>query len=117
MLSLKYMIRNYIRSDQHDSNKGFAFFLKEYIRRQDKKNSEFAKEISISAVELSQLVNKHRDPNLKIIVRLAAHSNQNFPAIMWFNLYSKDKTVELLENEKLRETQKKYVKKVLGFEF
>jgi plasmid maintenance system antidote protein VapI len=117
MLSLKYLIKNYLNSNQYDSEKGFAFFLKEYIQRQNKKNSEFAKEISISAVELSQLVNSHRDPNLKIIVRLAAHSNQNFPAIMWFNLYSKDKTVELLENKKLQQSEKKYVKKGLGFSF
>jgi len=117
MISLKYLIRDYIRSEQFDSEKGFAFFLREYIKRQNKKNSEFAKEISISAVELSQLVNNHREPNLKIIVRLAAHSNQNFPATMWFNLYCKDKTVELLENKELQEREKKKVKKGLGFVF
>lgn len=115
MLQLKFLIEDYIKSGRYESKQGFAFFLKEYIRRQDKKNSQFAKEISISAVELSQLVNKHREPNWKIIVRLAAHSNQNFPAIMWFNLHMKDKSVELLENEKLAEREGKFVKKGLGF--
>ena len=117
MLQLKYLIEDYIQSDRYDSKYSFAYFLREYIQRQNKKNSEFAKEISVSAVELSQLVNNHRDPNLKIIVRLEAHSNKNFPAIMWFSLYSKDKSVELIQNDELRESERKYVKKVLQFSF
>jgi len=117
LLQLKFLIEDYLKENSFNKEFYFGYFLKEYIARLEKKNKEFANEISVDPTELSQIINKHRKPTEKIIYRLELHSNRNFPAVMWFKLLEKDREYELLHNSAIVENEKKYVNDHLHFSF
>ncbi|GAB4093554.1 hypothetical protein [Flaviaesturariibacter terrae] len=115
LLQLKFIIEDYLSSDTYNSKYHFGFFLKEYIARLEKKNKELASEIDIEPTELSQLINQHREPNEKIIIRLEIHSNKSFPAILWYRLIEKQKEYELMTDDGKRQKEMKHVKQRLEF--
>lgn len=117
LLQLKFLIEDYLKTEDYNQSYTFGFFLKEYISRLDKKNKEFAEEIDIDATELSQIINRHRNPSEKIIIRLEIHSNNNFPALLWLRLLEKEKAYELVHNVQLRKDQAKHVKRKLQLSF
>lgn len=115
LLQLKFLIEDYLQGDSFNKNYDFGYFLREYIARLGKKNKEFAAEIAVDPTELSQVINRHRKPTDKLILRLEIHSNSNFPALMWFKLLEKERVYELLHNNEMIESEKKYVNKKLEF--
>jgi plasmid maintenance system antidote protein VapI len=115
LLQLKFLMEDYIKQVDYKNDYNFSYFLKEYIIRLEKKNKDFAEEIDIDPTELSQIINKHRAPNEKLIIRLEIHSNRNFPAIMWFKLIEKEKVFQLEHDTKLRISENKHVKSRLAF--
>jgi len=115
LMQLKFLMEDYIKETGYRKEYDFSYFLKEYIIRLGKKHKEFAEEMNIDPTELSQIINKHRQPNEKFIIRLEIHSNKNFPAIIWYNLIQKEKTFELLTDQTLRNTERKHVKRKLSF--
>ena len=76
----------------------------------NKKNKDFASDIDIDETELSQILNQHRKPREKIIIRLELHSNKTIPAITWFRLLEKEKEHEILTDNSLRRTESRHVK-------
>lgn len=54
-----------------------------------------------------------RDPSSKIIMRLEAHSNGIIQAFYWHSIYSNDKALELISNDRLRVEEGKHVKRRL----
>ncbi|GAB3354587.1 hypothetical protein GCM10027566_15990 [Arachidicoccus ginsenosidivorans] len=117
LLQLKYSIEDYINSPNFMKDHFFGFFLKAYINSLGIKNKDFAAAIDIDPTELSQIINKHRNPTDKIIYRLDIHSNRNFPAVMWFRILEKDREALLLHNTELIEKEKRHVKRKLDFSF
>ncbi len=115
LLQLKYLIEDYLKTDNYNKAFNFGFFLNEYIDRLNKKNKDFAREIDIEPTELSQIIHSRRYPNEKVLMRLELHSNKNFPAIMWFKLLEKERALELIEDDKLRNSERKHVKEKLQF--
>ncbi|HMG82895.1 MAG TPA: hypothetical protein VK559_07655 [Ferruginibacter sp.] len=115
LLQLKFLMEDYIQQMDYKKDYNFSYFLKEYIIRLEKKNKDFAGEINVDPTELSQIINKHRAPNEKFIIRLEIHSNKNFPAIMWFKLIEKEKVFQLEHDTKLRTSENKHVKSRLAF--
>lgn len=115
LLQLKFQIEDYIQSETFSKSETFGFFLKEYITRLDKKNKQFAEEIDIDPTELSQIINHHRQPSEKFIIRLEIHSNKNFPALLWFKLIEKEKAYDLMHDRNLRIQESKHVKQKLEF--
>ena len=115
LLQLKFLIEDYIKSEKLNKNYSFGFFLKEYIHRLEKKNNQFADEISVDPAELSQVINKRRQPTEKLIFRLEIHSNKNFPALMWFKILEKDRAYELKHHKEIIDGEKKNVKQKLDF--
>jgi plasmid maintenance system antidote protein VapI len=115
LLQLKFLIEDYIKSDKFNKDYSFGFFLKEYISRLEKKNNQFADEINVDPAELSQVINKRRQPTEKLIFRLEIHSNRNFPALMWFKILEKDRAYELKHHREIIDSEKKNVKQKLGF--
>jgi hypothetical protein len=61
-------------------------------------------------MKLSQIINQHRQPTEKLIIRLEIHSNKNFPALLWFKLIEKEKAYKLIHDKELRERERKHVK-------
>src|ERR1035437_282655 len=96
LLQLKYQIEDYSKNATYDANRSFGYFLREYLKPLNKKNKEFASDIDIDETELSQILNQHRKPADKFIIRLEIHSNKTIPAITWFRLLEKEKEHEIL---------------------
>ncbi|UYQ94857.1 hypothetical protein MKQ68_07095 [Chitinophaga horti] len=117
LLQLKFLIEDYIGSKPFNKKKHFGYFLKEYITRIETKNKDFAEQIGIDPSELSAVINKHREPTDKLIIRLELHSNKNFPAILWLRLVAKEKEYEIMHNKSLRSREVGYVKEKLPFSF
>lgn len=115
LLQLKFMIEDYLLSNELNKDFFFGFFLKEYIVRQSAKNTEFAKDIDVNPTELSQVIKRHRKPTDKLIYRLDIHSNKNFPATVWFHLLEKERACELYYDRTIIESEKKHVKRKLEF--
>lgn len=117
LLQLKFILEDEISKPTFDPRYDFGFFLNEYISRLGKKQKSFATEIDVNPTELSQIINKHRKPTDKLILRLAIHSNNNFPATLWFSLLEKERLFELKNNTKIYELERKHVHSVLSFSF
>jgi plasmid maintenance system antidote protein VapI len=111
-LQLKFQMESYLE-DETESIKPFGFFLQAYIDRAQKKNKEFANDISINYTELSQVINQKRRPSEKMILRLHIHSNQFFPTSLWFSIVEKERKIELSNNTSLIKEQMAFVKNIL----
>jgi plasmid maintenance system antidote protein VapI len=115
ILQLRFQIEDYVKKTTYKREVSFVFFLKEYISRLQLKNKDFAEQMGIEATELSQLLNSHRKPNDKILIRLEIHSNNNIGALLWYKVLEKDKEYELVTNSDLRQEEKRYVKQYFSF--
>lgn len=110
LLQLKYQIEDYSNNAPYDINRSFGFFLREYLKSLNKKNKDFASDLDINETELSQILNKHRTPSEKLMIRLEIHSNKTIPAITWYRLLEKEKEHEILTDIAIRKTERKHVK-------
>ena len=110
LMQLKFQIEDYLKSDSFNPKFTFSYFLKEYVDVLKKKRKVFAQEISIDETELSQLINKHRQPNDSIIIRLELHSNNSIPAVSWYKLLEMEKAHSISTNTALRKKENKNVK-------
>jgi plasmid maintenance system antidote protein VapI len=117
LLQLRFLMVDSLKEKSYNKAYNFAYFLKEYIARIQKTNKEFAQEVGIDPTELSQIINKHRQPNEKLIIRLEIHSNRNFPAIMWFKVIEAEKAFELVHDKQLRDVEHRHVTGKLEFSF
>lgn len=114
LLQLKYQIEDYLENPTYDAQRSFGFFLRSYLEMLNKKNYEFANDIGIKEAELSQILNKHRKPSEKIMVRLEIHSNEIIPAITWFKLLEKENEYEFSTNNTLRVSEKEHVRNMVA---
>ena len=112
LLQLKYQIEDYLENSTYDIKFSFGFFLRGYLETLNKKNKEFANDIDIAETELSQILNKHRNPTEKVMIRLEIHSNKIIPAIMWYKLLEKEH--EILTNSDLRVKEKDHVRNMVA---
>lgn len=110
IMQLKFQIEDYLNNASYDSNRSFVFFLKEYLRSLNKKNKDFASDLDIDETELSQILNRHRTPSEKLMIRLEIHSGKAIPAITWYRLLKKEKEYELLTDTVTRRNESKHVK-------
>ena len=113
LLTLKYQMQNYVSTPKYDRSKHFGYFLQQYIEMLNKKNKEFASDIHIKPTELSQLINRHRNPNDKILIRLELHSNKNIPAYFWYRIVEKEREHEIINNKDMRKQELKYVRNAI----
>ena len=81
VLQLRYQMEDYAKSSQFNEHLSFAYFLRNYIKLKYKVNKDFAKDINIDETELSLILNKHRYPSEKTIIRLELHSNKMISAL------------------------------------
>lgn len=115
VLQLRFLMEDYAKSEVYDENKSFAFFLKTYIQFSYKIHKNFADDINLKQTELSLILNEHRLPNEKTIVRLEIHSDNVIPALSWYRIVEKQREHELEKDIKFKQEQKKYVKNHLEF--
>lgn len=107
LLRLRIQIENYLQGQEINSPVyRFGSFLEAYMESLDLNRTDFAKQISVSPSELSQLLHHHRDPNDKICMRLEHHSNRNFPAYLWYDIVARQNAWKLQQDESLRKAEK-----------
>ena len=116
ILQLRFQLEDYLKSESYQPTRTFGHFLKEYQQLGGKKRKEFAYEINIHETLLSQLISDRREPGEQIFIRLELHSNNTIPASYWFRLVEKKKAYQLQHDSKIRQREKKNVKKSLALQ-
>ncbi|SEW53946.1 hypothetical protein [Chitinophaga arvensicola] len=109
LLQVKYQMERVIKSLEYQGTLHFGYFLSAYIRAIQKKQKEFAREISIDEARLSRIIHNKEFPNDELFIRLEIHSNNTIPALNWFLLAEKGKAYNISTNQALRKKEKKNV--------
>ena len=117
LLQLKLKIDEYIENPVQGNQKYFSYFLKLYIDSIYSKRSNFAKDIDVAPVSLSQVINNHREPQEEFILKLMIHSEKvfknvcKFPKKYWYQVYFNEKICNTMTNqEKWRPEIEKHVR-------
>ena len=118
LLQLKFQIERYIKDPDAGPQPRFAKFLTTYVDILYNKRKDFADDLSIDPMMLSQVVNNHRDPQDAFMYRLIIHTKATYKHLtgfkreLWPRVYYQDKVNKFItaENE-VREAQEKYVTK------
>ena len=108
LMQMRFQMEDYVGSNSYNEQLSFSYFLRRYIKLRYKANKQFAMDINIEATELSLILNNHRLPSEKTIVRLELHSA--IPAVVWYKLVEKQKEYELTTDKSLREKEIKHVR-------
>ncbi|WP_212005527.1 hypothetical protein [Chitinophaga sp. HK235] len=114
LLQIKFQMEDAVAADKFLDKLNFGYFLSMYIQAIQKKQKEFAQEISLDETRLSRLIHRKEWPNEELFIRLELHSNNMIPAMHWFKLVEKEKAHNISANTELRKKQKKFVRKTLG---
>lgn len=79
--------------------------MKTYIDTIYSKRSSFAKDIDITPVKLSQIINNHREPTDEFIMRLMIHSERVFGNVCafhkktWYQVYFHEKIYDTMSKQ------------------
>ena len=117
LLQLKLKMEEFIKRPVYDDHNYFSDFLKTYVDTIYSKRNNFANDIDITPVSLSQVINSHREPKKEFILRLMIHSEKVYKNICefekktWFQVYFHEKICDTMANqEKWRPEIEKHVK-------
>lgn len=116
LLQLKLKMDKYLQESTHDTQYNFATFLKTYIDTLYSKRNQFAKDISVKPVLLSQIVNKHREPKKDFLLKLMIHSEKAFNNVCdfnektWYQIYFSEKIDETMSKQ--NEWRSKFEKQI-----
>ena len=109
LLRLKFLMEDAIQQEGYSEKQSFSTFLQVYLKILDKKQVDFAAEISLHPTKLNQIINNKTMPNVPLMYRLEKHSGGLISALLWWKLYTKkmeadimnDTTRRLFEAEKV----------------
>lgn len=105
LLQLKLKMEEYIKRPVYDNNNYFSEFLKLYIDAIYSKRSDFAKDIDMTPVSLSQVVNNHREPKEEFIMKLMIHSEKIYKNVCafhkttWYQVYFHEKICDTMSKQ------------------
>lgn len=105
LLQLKLKMEEYSQELTFEKKNAFYDFLAAYIDLIYSKRSGFARDINISPVSLSQIMNRHREPKEEFLKKLIVHSEKvfetmgGFPESLWHQVYFKDKISNIMINQ------------------
>lgn len=105
LLQLKLQMEKYIKNPVCDNNNYFANFLKHYIDSIYSKRNTFANDIDITSVNLSQVINRHREPKEEFFIKLMIHSEKVYKGICkfnnktWYQVYFQEKICDLISKQ------------------
>ncbi len=105
LLQLKLKMENYLKAPVYDSRNHFAHFVETYVDAIYSKRSEFAKDINVSSVFLSQVINSHREPKEEFILKLMIHSEKVFKNVgefqktIWYEIYFHEKLCDTMARQ------------------
>lgn len=117
LMQLKLKMEEYTKHPVCDNHNFFTEFLKAYIDSIYSKRNIFASDIDISAVELSQVINNHREPKDEFFMKLMIHSEKVYSNIcefreeIWYQVYFNEKICDTMSTqEEWRPKIEKHVK-------
>jgi hypothetical protein len=117
LLQLNLKMQEYLSQPVYEDHNFFTSFLSNYIDTIYDKRTLFAKDINITPVGLSQILNNHREPKEEFMFRLMLHSELAFKNVCefhkktWYQVYYHEKICDTMSNQdKWRRNEKKHVK-------
>jgi len=117
LLQLKLKMEDYLKQPVYEEYNFFTNFLSIYIDTIYEKRTMFAKDINITPVSLSQILNNHREPKDEFMFRLMLHSELAFKNICefkkktWYQVYYHEKICDTMASQdEWRPSEKKHVK-------
>jgi hypothetical protein len=105
LLQLKLKMEEYIKNPVYDNHNYFSDFLQLYIDSIYSKRSAFAKDIDVTPVSLSQVINNHREPKEEFIMKLMIHSEKVYKNVCefhkktWYQVYYHEKICDTMSNQ------------------
>jgi hypothetical protein len=105
LLQLKLKMENYLKAPVYDNQNHFAQFLETYVDAIYSKRSEFAKDINVTPVFLSKVINSHREPKEEFILKLMVHSEKVFKQMgafhneTWYQVYFHEKLCDTMSSQ------------------
>ncbi|MGB3468999.1 MAG: hypothetical protein WBA74_27185 [Cyclobacteriaceae bacterium] len=105
LMQLKLQMEEYLENPISDENGYFLKFLKKYIDILYKRKSDFASDINITSIRLSQVINKHREPQKEFFRRLMIHSEVvykdicDFDTKIWYQVYYQEKICQVMADQ------------------
>ena len=105
LLQLKLKMEEYIKKPVYNDHNYFTEFLTSYIDTIYSKRSNFAKDIDITPVRLSQVLNNHREPKEEFMLRLMIHSEKTyknvcqFRKMTWYQVYFHEKICDTMSSQ------------------
>ena len=101
LLRLKFIMEDYIQQEVYSGTQNFSTFLQSYLKILDKKQVDFAAEISLHPTKLNQILNNKTMPNIPLVYRLEKHSGGLIPALLWWKVFTKKMEADI-KNDKVR---------------
>ncbi len=105
LLQLKLKMENYLKEPAYDNQNHFTNFLETYVDVIYSKRSEFAKDINVTPVFLSKVINNHREPKEEFILKLMIHSEKVFKNVgefqkkIWYQIYFHEKLCDTMSSQ------------------
>lgn len=101
LLQLKYKMEESLSNSNKNQNQTFSQYLAIYVDVLYTRRNDFASDLGVSPVILSQVINSHREPGKEFILRLMIHSEKVYQRVGKFN---HEIWYQIFLNEKLRIT-------------
>ncbi len=105
LLQLKLQMEDYLKKPIYDKRNYFSEFVASYVDIIYSKRSNFAKDIDITPVMLSQVINNHREPKDEFIMKLMIHSEKAYKNVCsfhkktWYQVYFHEKICDTMSNQ------------------
>ncbi len=105
LLQLKLKMEDYLKEPVHANRNHFAHFLETYVDAIYSRRSEFAKDMNITPVFLSKVINSHRPPKEEFILKLMIHSEKVFKHVgefhnkTWYQVYFHEKLCDTMSSQ------------------
>ncbi len=105
LLQLKLKMEEYISKPVYQDYNFFTEFLTTYIDTIYSKRSDFAKDIDITPILLSKVINNHRKPRDEFMMRLMIHSEKTYKNVCefhkktWYQVYFHEKICDTMSSQ------------------
>ncbi|WP_339864412.1 hypothetical protein [uncultured Algoriphagus sp.] len=105
LMQLKLRMEEYLKEPIYDNQNHFSDFLKVYVDTIYSTRSMFAKDINITPIRLSQVINNHREPKEEFIMKLMIHSDKvyqnicDFQMETWYQVYFHEKICDTMSSQ------------------
>ncbi len=105
LLRLKFLMEDSIQQEVYSEKYSFSAFLQAYLKILDKKQVDFAAEISLHPTKLNQIINNKTTPNISLVYRLEKHSGGLISALLWWKVFTKKMEADIINDTAKRRVE------------